>query len=69
MSQLVTRNTSNLMEILDSKFDDLSNEMKNELKDIKDLIKHQTETVVSLKEDIIRHESTICVLQSNVESI
>ena len=79
-SQPVTRNTSSIIDSIDSrlesfylKFEDFktnfSAEIKNELSEIKDLIKCQTETIACLKENMTKHESTISVLQNSVEAL
>ena len=66
MSQLIhTRNTSNMIELLESKFEErklnLTEDLKNDLAEIKNLIQNQSNLISGLTETITRHESTISI--------
>ena len=74
MNQLpLTRNTSNVMELLESKFEefrsDISSEFKNEFLEVKELLKDQCNLISELKSTITQHDATISILQTGIETL
>ena len=69
-----TRNMTSLMEQLDLKFQELKVELIRDMKDeiiveLKAFIDKQSRVINDLSETIMKHESTISILQNAVETL
>ena len=74
MSSVLTRNMSSVIDQIDVKLSNLKNELISELKDqilfeLKSFIHDQMNTIKDLNSKVIQNESTIAVLQNNMERL
>ena len=62
----ITQNTTGIIELIESKFEELKSK---DLFEIKNLIKNQSDLISKLTEQVTKHESTIAILQTGMETL